>query len=69
MLVYEGAKPSYGLADDQVLHLEGALIGIERFAVVEEASDLVVGHDAVAAENFSGPRDGLTTLGRAERLR
>jgi len=45
----KGAEAGYGFAYYQVLHLEGALIGIERFAVVEEASDLVVGHDAVAA--------------------
>ena len=33
----------------------GALVGVERFAIVEEASDLVVGDDAVAAEQSPGP--------------
>ncbi len=65
----KGAESGYGLSDDQVLHLEGALVGVERFTIVEKASDLVVGHDAVTAENFSGPRDRLTALGGTERLR
>src|SRR5439155_22671676 len=68
MGLQEGAEACYGFADDEVLHLESALVGVERLAIVEKASDLVVGHNAVTAEDFSGPRDGLTTLGSAERL-
>ena len=63
------AESGDGLADDQVLHLEGAFIRVERFAIVEEAGDLVVGYYAVAAEYFPGPRDCLPTLGRAECFR
>src|SRR5207249_9896397 len=45
-LIQKGAEACYGFADDEVLHLVGALVGVERFAVVEKASDLVVGHNA-----------------------
>src|SRR6476646_1069117 len=62
----ESAQARDGLTDDQILHLEGAFVRVERFAIVEKAGDLVVSHDAVAAENFSGPRHCLTTLGCAE---
>src|SRR6476660_325996 len=65
----EGAEAGDRLADDQVLHLVRPFVGVERFAVRKEASDLVVGDNSVAAQDFSGPGDRLTTLGRAERLR
>ena len=61
-------KPGDGLADDQILHLIRAFVGVERFAVRKEARDLVVGDDAVAAQQLAGPGDGLAALGRAERL-
>src|SRR6185503_14660162 len=31
--LHKGAKPCDGLADDQILHLECALIGVKRFAI------------------------------------
>src|SRR6267378_2400098 len=65
----KGAESGDGFADDQVLHLEGAFIRVERFTIVEEAGDLVVGYDAVAAEYFPSPRNCLATLGRAECFR
>src|SRR5437868_7343073 len=67
--LHEGAEARDGLADDQVLHLERAFVGVERFGIREEACDVVVGDDAVAAEQLPRPRDGLAAPGRAERLR
>src|SRR3954470_20883236 len=64
----ESAEPGDRLADDQVLHLVGALVGVERLGVGEEASGLVVGDDAVAAEHLARPCDGLAALRGAERL-
>ena len=58
-LSHEGADAGDGLADDQVLHLECAFVGVERLGVGEEARDVVVGDDAVAAEDLAAPRDGL----------
>src|SRR5437899_9627091 len=64
----KSAEPGDGLADDQILHLVGAFVGVERFGIGEEARHLVVGDDAVAAQELAGPCDGLAALGRAERL-
>ena len=64
----EGAEAGDGLADDQVLHLIGAFVGVERLGIRKEPRDLVVGDDSVAAEQLAGPRDRLAALGRAERL-
>src|SRR6266487_4022311 len=55
----EGAQTSDGFAHDQILHLIGAFIGIERFGIGEEPRGLVVGDDAVAAQQFAAPCDGL----------
>ena len=65
---HEGAEARNGLADDQILHLKRAFVGVERFAVRKEARDFVVGDDAVAAEQLARPSNGLAALGRAERL-
>src|SRR5580704_3846536 len=65
---HEGTQASDGLADDQILHLICAFVGVERFAIREEPRGLVVGDDAVAAEHLASPGDGLAALGRAERL-
>src|SRR5262245_20734016 len=65
----EGAEPGDRLADDQVLHLVRALVGVERLGIREEARNVVVGDNAVAAEHLSRPGDRLTRLGRRERLR
>src|ERR1700722_15163778 len=64
----EGAETRNGLSKDQILHLKRAFVGVERFAVGKEARDFVVGDDAVAAQQLAGPRNGLATLGGAERL-
>src|SRR4029077_17423493 len=65
----ESTQAGDGLTDDQVLHLEGDFIRVERFAIVEKAGDLVIGYYAVAAEQFPGPRNFLATLGRPECFR
>src|SRR5260370_29130918 len=66
--LHEGTEPGDRFADDQVLHLERAFVGVERFAVGKKTSDLVVGDDAVAAQHLAGPGDRLATLRRAKRL-
>src|SRR5262249_21320001 len=65
----ERAEPGDRLADDQVLHLIRAFVGIERLGISKETRDVVVGEDAVAAEQLPRPGDRLTRLGRRERLR
>src|SRR5580658_5659389 len=65
---HEGAQASDCLAYDQILHLICAFVGVERFAIRKEPRGLVVGDDAVAAEQLASPGDGLAALGRAERL-
>src|SRR5580704_8973469 len=65
---HEGAQASDGLTEDQILHLICAFVGVERFAIRKEPRGLVVGDDAVAAEQLASPGDGLAALGRAERL-
>src|SRR5215471_13654281 len=60
----ERAEPGDRLADDQVLHLIRAFVGVERLGVGEEARDVVVGENAVAAQQLARPGDRLTPLGR-----
>src|SRR5258705_8896817 len=67
--LYERAKPADGFADDQVLHLVRAFVGVERLRIREEAADTVVHGDAVAAADLPRPRNRLAALGRAERFR
>ena len=56
-------KPGDGLADDQVLHLIRAFVGVERLGIGEEARDVVVGDDAVAAQHLAAPmRPSRATL-------
>src|SRR6201995_1147119 len=38
--LHEGAEARYGFADNQVLHLESAFVGIKRFRIREETSDV-----------------------------
>src|SRR3954468_22367354 len=66
--LYECAQSGDRLADDQVLHLVGAFVGVERLRIREEAADTVVHGDAVAAADLPRPRDGLAALGGAERF-
>src|SRR6266566_8606348 len=65
----EGAEPGDRLADDQVLHLVGALVGVEGLGIGEKARGVVVGDDAVAAKQLARPGDRLAALRRAECLR
>src|SRR5215471_8157844 len=65
----ESAEPGDRLADDQLLHLIRAFVGIERLGIGEEARNAVVEEDAVAAQQLSRPGDRLTRLSRRERLR
>src|SRR5215204_2617242 len=67
-LMHEGAQTRDSSANDQVLHLEGAFVGVESFRVCEEASDAVVKRDAVAAADLPGPRHRLAGFGRAKRF-
>jgi hypothetical protein len=67
--LHEGAEARYGLADDQILHLARALVGVESFRIREEACDVVVEHDAVAAEQFARPGNGLSLESRSLRSR
>jgi hypothetical protein len=62
----EGAETGDGFADDQVLHLEGPFVGIKRFRIREEATDVIVGGDAVASAQLPRPSDCLATLGGSE---
>src|SRR6185295_2704200 len=64
----EGTEAGDGLADDEVLHLVGAFVGVERFGIGEEACDLVVAADAVAAQQLPGPGDSLPGLGGGKGL-
>src|ERR1700723_1362233 len=61
-------EPSEGFAENQILHLICALVGVERFAIRKEPRGVVVGDNAVAAEQLARPGDGLAALGHAERL-
>src|SRR3954447_6348023 len=65
---HEGAQTSDGFADDQILHLIRAFIGVERFGIREEACNIVVGDDAIAAQQLAAPRNSLAGFCRAERL-
>src|SRR5882724_3164145 len=62
----EGAETGNGLAENQVLHLERALVGVESFRIHEEPPDVVLSGDAVAAEQLASPRDRLAALGCRE---
>src|SRR6267142_656008 len=66
--LHECAEAADGLANDQVLHLVGAFVGVERLRIREEAADTILHGDAVASADLPRPRDRLAALGRAERL-
>src|ERR1700675_5081065 len=66
---HEGAATGDGFADDQILHLICAFVGVQRLSIGEEAREIVVGDDAVAAQDLASPRDRLARFRRAERLR
>src|ERR1700733_2430954 len=66
--LHEGAEPGYGFTQNQVLYLEGALIGVERFRIRKKATNVVVCDDAITAQKFPRPCDRLATLGGRERF-
>src|ERR1700683_1951878 len=64
----EGAEPGYGFAENQVLYLKGAFVGVERFCIHKKAADVVVCGDAITAQKLARPRDCLAALGRGARF-
>src|SRR3954454_5045796 len=60
---HEGAEAGCRAPDDERLHLARALVGVQRLGVGEEPDDVVVEHDAVAAEQLARPGDGLPAAG------
>ena len=42
LMSYKGAQPCNRLADDQRVHLPGALIGIDCFSIGDEPPDVVL---------------------------
>src|SRR5580693_7473484 len=65
----ERAQTGDGFADNQVLHLKRAFVGVERFGICEEARNVVVCGYAVSSQQLSGPGHRLAALGGAERFR
>src|SRR5712672_629206 len=51
---YEGTQSRNGLADDQSVHLSCALVRVDRFRISDEAPDMILEQDAVAAQQFAG---------------
>src|SRR5271166_7074650 len=64
----EGAQAGDRFADDQRLHFAGALIGVDALGVGDKTADVVVEHNAVAAQQFPRPVHGLAHLHRAVGL-
>ena len=52
---HEGAVTGDGFADDQILHLIGAFVGLQRLRIGKEAREIVVGDDASAAQDLAAP--------------
>src|SRR6202035_2164652 len=48
----EGAEARYGFTQNQVLYLEGAFVGVERFRIGKETTDVVVCDDAITAQKL-----------------
>src|SRR5215471_18162493 len=65
----EGAKTRDVLANDQRVHLARAFIGIDSFSIGDEAPNVILEQDAVAAEQFARPAYGLAAPDAAERFR
>src|ERR1700730_9514264 len=68
LLLNESAQAGNGLAENQVLHLERALVGVQSFRIHEESPDVAVSGDAVAAEPLARLRTGLAALSGSEGL-
>src|SRR5262249_12421528 len=65
----EGAEASYGFSYDQRVHFARAFIGIDSFGVSNEATDMVLEQDAVAAEQLARIADSLAAFHRGEGFR
>src|SRR4029077_20635684 len=65
----ERAQAGARLADDQRLHLAGALIGVESLGSGDKTADVVVEDNAVAAQQLPCPVNGLAHPRRAIGLR
>src|SRR4051794_15234269 len=57
-----------GSADDEAVHLAGALVGVDRLGVGDVAAHVVLQQDPVAAHELARPADRLPHPHRAERL-
>ena len=57
-----------GLADDQVLHLEGALVGVERLGVGEEAATLLSTMMPLPPQHLARPGDRFAHPRRVNAL-
>src|ERR1700733_1598634 len=66
--LYERAQSRNRLADDQRVHLPGTLVGVDRFGIGHEPTDMIFEQDAVAAEQFTRIADGFAAFDGAERL-
>src|SRR5262249_14648110 len=65
----EGAKTRNVLANDQRVHLARAFIGIDGLGIGDEAPNVVLEKDAVAAKQFARPADSLSAPHAAKRFR
>src|SRR5580704_3079570 len=65
----ERAQTGDSFADNQVLHLKRAFVGVERFGIGEKARNVVVCGYAVSSQQLPGPGHRLAALGGAERFR
>src|SRR5262249_10895921 len=63
------AQPGDGLANDQVLHLIGTFVRIERLRIGEVTGCVVVSDNAVTAQEFTTPGNGLAHARGAKRFR
>src|ERR1700739_771678 len=62
-------QSGHTLAADQRLHLAGALVGVESLRVGDKAADVVIQHNAVAAQQLPCPMNRLAHPHRAIGLR
>src|ERR1700759_2035672 len=55
----ERAEAGDGLAHDQILHLVGAFIGIERFRIGKKARDFGIDDNTIRAQKLARPGHGF----------
>ena len=49
-VLHERTEPGDGASDDQGVHLARAFVGVDRFGVGDEASDVVLQQNSVATQ-------------------